>query len=98
MAFTEKDLPAQEQALGALKEEFSRLNAQFDGMLKESGQSADDLKRVLEKQHSPELEKLLEQAKGEAAHAGQARKAQVKAADAAPAHSAGRGRPGAVKI
>ena len=84
-----------EQAIAAAKEEFSRLNAQFDGMLKESGHSAADLKKALEQKHSPEMDKLLNQAKGDAAYAGQARKAQI---DAAPAHSAGRGRPGAVKV
>ncbi|MCL2029108.1 MAG: putative porin [Deltaproteobacteria bacterium] len=86
---------SQEQALEAVKEEFSRLNAQFDGMLKESGLSSGDLKAALEKKHSPELDKLLDQAKAEAVRAGQARKAQ---ADAAQAPSAGLGRPGTVKI
>ena len=95
MAYAEKELREQKQSFEALKEEFSRLNAQYDGMLKESGLSSADLKKALEGKHSPELEKALEQAKAEAARAGQARKAQ---AEPAPAHSAGHGRPGAVKI
>ena len=99
MQFTEKDLLEQEQAFEALKDEFSRVNARFDGMLKESGLSEDDLRKSLEEKRSPEMEKLFEQARAEAARAGQARAAQANvAAPADQAASAGRGRPGAVKI
>ena len=98
MAFTEHTLQEQEQALAAAKEELSRLNAQFDGMLKESSLSIDDLKRALEQKHPIELEKLVEHAKVEASHAGQARKTQTATADETPAPSAGRGRPGAVRV
>jgi len=99
MQFTEKDLLEQEQAFEALKDEFSRVNARFDGMLKESGLSEDDLRKSLAEKRSPELDKVLEQARAEAAHAGQARAAQAgEAAPAGQTASAGRGRPGAVKV
>ena len=98
MEFTEKTLQEQEKAFAAVKEEFSRLNARFDGMLKEAGLTAEDLKKSLEEKHEPELEKSLEEAKAEAARAGRARVAQTGAAGAGQTASAGRGRPGAVKI
>jgi hypothetical protein len=88
MEFTEKELREQELAFEAVKEEMSRLNARFDGMIKEAGLSHDDLQKSLEGQRSPEEEKLLEQA----------RAAQAGTAPADPARSAGRGRPGAVRI
>ena len=98
MEFTEKDLLEQEQAFEAVKEEFSRLNARFDGMLKDVGITADDLKKTLEEKRSPELDKAFNQAKEEAERAGKTRVAQTGAASADQTKSAGRGRPGAVKI
>ncbi|MDR1109960.1 MAG: hypothetical protein LBP92_04490 [Deltaproteobacteria bacterium] len=98
MAFTEKELREQEQALEAAKEEFSRLNAQFDGMVKDAGHSHADLRASLEEKRSPELDKLLEQAREEATRAGQARAAQTGAPLEPQTRNAGRGRPGAVRI
>lgn len=101
MAFTEKDMKEQEQVFAALKDEFSRLNARHEGMLKDAGLSADDLKKSLEEKHSPDMEKLLEQARVEAAQAGKTRAAQSGPAQPIQvdqAKSAGRGRPGAVRI
>jgi ElaB/YqjD/DUF883 family membrane-anchored ribosome-binding protein len=97
MAFTEKELREQEQAVEALKEELSRLNAQFDGMLKDAGLSAEDFAAAREEDLTPDMARLLEQAKEEAARAGRARAAQFQV-ETAPARSAGRGRPGAVRI
>jgi ElaB/YqjD/DUF883 family membrane-anchored ribosome-binding protein len=98
MAFTEKDMKEQEQVFAALKDEFSRLNARHEGMLKDAGLSADDLKKSLAEKQPPEMEKLLEQAKAEAAQAGKARAAQSSPAESAPAGKSGRGRPGAVRL
>ncbi|MCL1916588.1 MAG: hypothetical protein FWG17_07810 [Desulfovibrionaceae bacterium] len=98
MAFEEKEMKEQEQAFLAIKDEFSRLTAQLDGMCQEAGLSAEDLKKTLEEKLPPELEKALNQAKEEAARAGQARAAQAGPAQSAPAGRSGRGRPGAVKI
>ena len=44
MAFTEKDMQAQEEQLSALKDELSRLNQKFDAQLKGMGLTEDDLK------------------------------------------------------
>lgn len=99
MAFTENDVRQQEQAFAAVKEEFSRLNARFDGMLKESGLSVEDLKKSLAEKHDPELERLLNQAKEEAARQGKARVAQsAPVGGSSVGTGAGRGRPGAVRI
>ncbi|MCL1889960.1 MAG: hypothetical protein FWF99_05600 [Desulfovibrionaceae bacterium] len=97
MAFTEQNMKEQEQVFLAIKDEFSRLNAQLDGMRKEAGLSAEDLKKSLEEKRSPDLEKALSQAREEASRAGQARAAQAAPAQSA-GKSAGRSRPGAVKI
>jgi hypothetical protein len=98
MDFTEKELREQDQAVEALKEELSRLNAQFDGLLKDAGLSAEDLAAAREEDLTPEMARWLEQAKAEAARAGQARAAQFQAETAPAARNAGRGRPGAVRI
>jgi ElaB/YqjD/DUF883 family membrane-anchored ribosome-binding protein len=98
MAFTEKELREQDQAIEALKDELSRLNAQFDGLLKDAGISAEDLAATREEDLTPEMARMLEQAKAEAARAGQARAAQFQAETAPTARGSGRGRPGAVRI
>lgn len=98
MTFTEKELREQEQAFETVKEEFSRLNARFDGMLREAGLCAADLQRSLEEKHSPELNRLMEQARDEAARAGRARSAQAGTAPQTQSTGAGRPRPGAVRI
>jgi ElaB/YqjD/DUF883 family membrane-anchored ribosome-binding protein len=98
MAFTEQELREQEQAVEALKEELSRLNAQFDGLLKDAGLSPDDLAAARKEDLTPEMARMLEQAKEEAARAGQARAAQFQAGTAPTARGSGRGRPGAVRI
>ena len=98
MDFTEKEQLGQEQALAAVKEEFSRLNARFEGMMKDAGFSSGDLTKAMGEKRSPELDKAFNQARQEAEQAGKARAAQAGAVPAEQAKSAGRGRPGAVKI
>jgi ElaB/YqjD/DUF883 family membrane-anchored ribosome-binding protein len=98
MAFTENDLRELEQTVTALQEEFSRLNAQFDGMLTQAGLSPEDLKKSLEEKHSPELEKAVERARTEAARAGRARADQAEAAGAGWTGSVERPWPGALLI
>jgi hypothetical protein len=98
VAFTEKELREQELAIEAVKEEIARLNVQFDGMLKDAGLSRAELKASLEGKRPPELDKLLEKARIEAARAGQARMAQARTSLEPQARSTGPGRPGAVKI
>jgi ElaB/YqjD/DUF883 family membrane-anchored ribosome-binding protein len=98
MASTEKDQREQEQAFAAVKEEFSRLNARYDGMLKDAGISAGDLQKALEEKRSPELDKAFNEARAEAERAGKTRAAQFGGALPEQAKSAGCRRPGAVKI
>lgn len=75
MAFTEKDMQAQEEQLNALKDELSRLNQKFDAQLKGMGLTEDDLKQ--QEAMTPEVEALVAKAKEEAKRAGEARKAQA---------------------
>ena len=61
MAFTEKDMQAQEEQLSALKDELSRLNQKFDAQLKGMGLTEDDLKQ--QEAMTPEVEALVLPAK-----------------------------------
>ena len=67
MAFTEKDMQAQEEQLNALKDELSRLNQKFDAQLKGMGLTEDDLKQ--QEAMTPEVEALVAKAKEEAKRA-----------------------------
>ncbi|MDR2891998.1 MAG: hypothetical protein LBV80_02780 [Deltaproteobacteria bacterium] len=99
MASAEQErLNKQAQALTTVQDEFSRLNAQFDGMLKESGLSMAELQASLQEKPAPELARLLDQAKAEATRAGAARAAQFAPAASETGKSAGRGRPGAMRV
>mgnify|MGYP000279036496 CR=1 FL=1 len=64
MAFTEKDMQAQEEQLSTLKDELSRLNQKFDAQLKGMGLTEDDLKQ--QEEMTPEVEALVAKAKEEA--------------------------------
>lgn len=98
MAFTEKDFLEQQQAVAELEEEFSRLNSQFDSMVKDAGLSSEDLQKSLTEKLSPELQSAMASAKEEAARAGQARAAQAGASPAKTSSTAGRGRPGVIRL
>ncbi|MDR3175516.1 MAG: hypothetical protein LBU06_03155 [Desulfovibrio sp.] len=97
MAFTEKDIQEQDRALAGLKDEWSRLNARFDGLLKDARITADDLRGALAEKLPPELEAALAKAKDDARQAGKARVAQAEGAGKADAPS-GRGRSDAVRV
>ena len=97
MAFTEKDFLEQQQAVAELEDEFSRLNAQFESMVKDAGLSSEDLQKSLTEKLSPEMQNAMTAAKEEAARAGQARAAQA-GAPTKPASTAGRGRPGVIRL
>ena len=99
MAFTEEDLLEQEKELDALKDELSRMNARFDGMLKDFGVSPDDLHKAMQEKRSPELEEAVQAAREEAERAGKTRAAQARRAEKPVADKpAPRGRPGAVRL
>ena len=88
----------QEKTLEALKDELSRLNARFDGMLKDIGASPEDLRKSMQAKRSPEEEKALQEAMAAAEREGKSRAAQAKGAEKHSAKPASRGRPGAVRI
>ena len=94
MAFTEKDMQAQEEQLNALKDELSRLNQKFDAQLK--GITEDDLKQ--QEAMTPEVEALVAKAKEEAKRAGEARKAQASLDNRPSGKAPGAGRRGVVRL
>ena len=98
MAFTEKEMAEQKKAFDQVKDEFSRLTAQFDAMLKEGGLTSEDLRQTLNAQHKPEVQAYLDKARDEAARAGQARAAQVAPASGKASAASRRNRPGMVKL
>ena len=95
MAFTEKDMQAQEEQLSALKDELSRLNQKFDAQLKGMGLTEDDLKQEA---MTPEVEALVAKAKEEAKRAGEARKAQASLDNRPSGKAPGAGRRGVVRL
>ena len=95
MAFTEKDMQAQEEQLNALKDELSRLNQKFDAQLKGMGLTEDDLKQ---QEMTPEVEALVAKAKEEAKRAGEARKAQASLDNRPSGKAPGAGRRGVVRL
>ena len=97
MAFTEKDFMEQQKAVSELEDEFSRLNTQLEGMLKEASLDSGELQKALSEKLSPEMEKAVNTAKEEAARAGAARAAQA-GGPAKPSSTAGRGRPGVIRL
>ena len=96
MAFTEKDMQAQEEQLSALKDELSRLNQKFDAQLKGMGLTEDDLKQ--QEAMTPEVEALVAKAKEEASAPGEARKAQAPWITVLPGKAPGAGRRGVVRL
>jgi hypothetical protein len=96
MAFSEQDLQEQKRALAEIKEEFSRLNAHFDGLLKDSHITPDILGNILRMERPPEVDQLFQKAREEGERTGKSRAAQA----GAPAHASagGRVRAGALKI
>lgn len=96
MAFTEKDMQAQEEQLNALKDELSRLNQKFDAQLKGMGLTEDDLKQ--QEAMTPEVEALVAKAKEEAKRAGEARKAQAALDNRPSGKAPGAGRRGVVRL
>lgn len=95
MAFTQKDLERQQEALAALQEEFSRLQAQEDALRKDL-KLPDDGKPFDMASVPQELRAEVEKAMDEAARAGKARAAQH--APASASHSGGAMRRGAVRV
>ena len=98
MAFTEKDMAEQQKAFEEVKDEFSRLTAQFDAMLKEGGLTSEGLRQALDAKHSPEVQAYLDKAKEDAIRAGQARASQAASVAGKASSGVGRGRSGVVRL
>ena len=98
MAFSDKDLHAQEQQLQALSDELSRLNTQFDAQLKVLGVSENDLLTTLNAEMSPDLQKMMSEAQDKAKREGEARAAQSAPAPGTGAKTPGTGRRGVVRL
>ena len=98
MAFSDKDLHAQEQQIQILKEELSRLNTQFDAQLKGLGISDKDLLATLDSELPPELQKMMSEAQDKAKREGSARAAQGAPAPVTGAKAPGARRRGVVRL
>ena len=98
MAFSDKNLHAQEQQLQVLSDELSRLNTQFDAQLKGLGVSEDDLLETLNAEMSPDLQKMMSEAQDKAKREGAARAAQSAPAPSTGAKTPGTGRRGVVRL
>ncbi|GHT94754.1 hypothetical protein FACS1894116_09220 [Betaproteobacteria bacterium] len=88
------DLSRQEQAVSQLKEEFDRLNSQFDAILKAQGVTVADLRAESLDNLPPELKAKLDEARAAAKRAGEERKGHAQtewgaASGARPAPRAG---------
>ncbi|MDR3054903.1 MAG: hypothetical protein LBU53_05810, partial [Zoogloeaceae bacterium] len=64
------DLSRQEQAVSQLKEEFDRLNSQFDAILKAQGVTVEDLRAESLDNLPPALKAKLDEARAAAQRAG----------------------------
>ena len=98
MAFSQQDMQKQFEEFAALKEEFSRLEAQEKQMRKqldmpEQGGTGVDMASL-----PPELRKQAEQAMADAKRAGESRVAQSAPARAASGPMPGAGRRGVVRL
>lgn len=98
MAFSDKDLHAQEQQLQMLNEELSRLNTQFDAQLKGLGISEKDLLATLDAEMSPDLQKMMSEAQDKSKREGAARAAQGAPAQSTGVKAPGTGRRGVVRL
>ncbi len=98
MAFSDKDLQAQEQQLQMLNDELSRLNTQFDAQLKGLGISENDLLATLDAEMSPDLQKMMSEAQDKSKREGAARAAQGAPAQGTGAKAPGTGRRGVVRL
>lgn len=98
MAFSEKDLAAQQAQIQALEDELSRLNAQYDAQIKSLGFSENELHEALNAELLPELQKIMSEAQDKAKREGAARAAQGTPTQATGAKAPGAGRRGAVRL
>lgn len=97
MTLAQEHFQKQENQLAALREELSRLNAQFDAQMKDLGLEHEDLVQA-ESMSSPELTTMLRAAREGAKRAGSARAAQAALATQPAGHAPGKGRAGVIRL
>ena len=98
MAFTEQDMQKQMEAFAAIKEEFSRLEAQEKTLRKQAGLPEEGGEKLDMAKLSPEERTHVEEAMAVAKRAGEARAAQSRPAKAASGPLPGAGRRGVVRL
>ena len=98
MAYSEQDMKKQFEAFAAIKEEFSRLEAQEKALRKQAGLPEQGGEKLDMSKLPPEERKLVEQAQAEAKRAGEARAAQSRPAAASSGSLPGAGRRGVVRL
>lgn len=98
MAFTEQDMNRQIAAFAALREEFSRLEAQEKTLRRQAGLPEEGGEKTDMSRLSPEERRHVEEAMAEAKRAGEARAAQSHPARAASGPLPGAGRRGVVRL
>lgn len=98
MAYTEQDMRKQMEQFAALKEEFSRLEAQEKTLRKQAGLPEEGGEKLDMTKLSPEARKHVEEAMAEAKRAGEARAAQSRPVRTASGPLPGAGRRGVVRL
>lgn len=98
MAFTEQDMTRQMEAFAALKEEFSRLEAQEKALRKQAGLPEKGGEKRDMSALSAEERSFMEQAMAEAKRAGEARAAQSSPAKSSAGARPGMGRRGMIRL
>ena len=99
MAFTEKDFQAQQTRLSELKDELSRLNAEFEAQKKAMGVSDAELAEGVDPATlTPEVRQALAEAEAQARRAGEARRTQAALASTPSGKTPGAGRRGVIRM
>lgn len=98
MAFTEQDMRKQMEEFAALKDEFSRLEAQEKMLRKQAGLPEEGGEKLDMAKLSPEARKHVEEAMAEARRAGEARAAQSRPVKTASGPLPGAGRRGVMRL
>ena len=98
MAYTEQDMQKQMEQFAALRDEFSRLEAQEKALRRQAGLPEEGGEKMDMAKRSPEERRHVEEAMAEAGRAGEARAAQSRPARTASGPLPGAGRRGVVRL
>jgi hypothetical protein len=92
------DLSKQEQAFEQLKDEYARLNSQFDAILKAQGVTVEDLRAESLDNLPPALKAKLDEARAAAQRAGEERKGHAQTESGAASGPRSAPRAGAIRL